>query len=412
MSRILFLGVLLAIYLAIDVYSYNGLKTIFQSKLYNYIYWATTVFFVFGIVRTVFFFQDFSGVRPLSINLILGLVFTIFVVKLLLSVLFVGYDFGRIFIGSFQYVKNLVNPTDIEGGFVPGRRKAVAGVIAGIAAIPFIGFLYGITKGKYNYQINKISLVFDDLPDAFDGFRMVQISDIHAGSYDSIDQVHKGIEMVNSLDADMVVFTGDLVNSDKDEIDPYLSVFEEIEAKEGKFSITGNHDYYGNRSKRGEDREAYWNDFLSKHEKMGFDILMNENRLIKRGNDTIRLVGVENWGKGPFPKHADLNKALADVGSDEFTVLLSHDPTHWDEFTLKHDKKVHLTLSGHTHGMQFGINALGIKWSPIKFRYKKWAGLYTELGQNLYINKGFGFLGFPGRVGMYPEITEITFSKA
>jgi len=402
----------LAIYLVVDVYAYNGLKSVFQSKLYNYIYWATSIFFVAGIVRTVFFFQDFSGVRPLYINITLGLVFTIFVIKLLLAILFVGYDFGRFFVGGIQYVKNIINPGDVDRGFIPGRRKAVGGVIAGIAAIPFMGFLYGITKGKYNYKINKVNLAFKDLPDAFQGFRLVQISDIHAGSYDSIEQVDKGIQMINELDPDMVVFTGDLVNSDKDEIDPYVSVFEKIKAKEGKFSVTGNHDYYGNRSKQGGDRQTYWNDFLSKHEKMGFDILMNENRVIRRGNDTFRLVGVENWGRGPFPKHADLNKALADVEQNEFTVLLSHDPTHWDDHTLKHDKKVHLTLSGHTHGMQFGINALGIKWSPIKFRYKKWAGLYTELEQNLYINRGFGFLGFPGRVGMYPEITEITFQKA
>ena len=151
---------------------------------------------------------------------------------------------------------------------------------------------------------------------------------------------------------------------------------------------------------------------MTKHKNMGFDILMNENRTIQRGEDSIRIVGVENWGKGPFPKHGDLNKALADVKEDEFTILLSHDPTHWDEYTLKHPKKVHLTLSGHTHGMQFGLNALGIKWSPIKYRYPKWAGLYTEMDQHLYINRGFGFLGFPGRVGMWPEITEIVFKKS
>ena len=151
---------------------------------------------------------------------------------------------------------------------------------------------------------------------------------------------------------------------------------------------------------------------MSKHDQMGFDLLMNENRIIRRGDESIRIVGVENWGLGPFPRKGDLNQALQGIESDEFTVLLSHDPTHWDEHALKNNKHIHLTLSGHTHGMQFGLNALGIKWSPIKYRYKKWAGLYTEKDQHLYVNRGFGFLGLPGRIGMWPEITEFEFVKA
>jgi len=375
MSRIVFLLILLAIYLAIDSYTFNGLKSLFTSKTYPYVYIAISCFFIFGFIRTLMFFQDFSGVT-----------------------------------GGFNYVKSYFS-VDTPDQFIPSRRRTVAGIIAGIAAVPFAGFLYGITKGKYNYQVQKLTLKFPDLPAAFDGFRLVQISDIHSGSYDSVDQVQKGVDMINDLNPDLVVFTGDLVNSDKDEIDPFISTFKNISAKYGKYSITGNHDYYGNRNKDAASRTTYWEDFKAKHTAMGFRLLLNENEALKIGDDRIKVLGVENWGKGPFPRIGDLDKTMDGVEEEDFCVLLSHDPTHWDEKTLKHPKKVHLTLAGHTHGMQFGLSALGIKWSPIKFRYKKWAGLYTEQDQHLYINKGFGFLGFPGRVGMWPEITEITLQK-
>lgn len=412
MSRIVFLIILAVIYLLIDTYTYNGLKSVFTSKIYSIIYFGITAFFIFGLVRSIFFFQGFEGgVRPLWINLLMGLIFTIFVIKLLTVAMFLVYDVSRLIGGAYNFASSRWGSAEVDK-FIPSRRKSIGGIIAGIAAVPFAGFLYGITKGKYNYEVNKINLKFKDLPEKFNGFKLVQISDIHSGSYDSVEQVMKGVEMINELDPDMVVFTGDLVNSDKDEIDPFISTFKQIKAKHGKYSVTGNHDYYGNRSKDSADRMSYWDDFKKKHKDMDFRLMMNENETIERGGETIKLVGVENWGKGPFPRKGDLGKALADVKEEEFCILLSHDPTHWDEHTLKHPKKVHLTLAGHTHGMQFGLSALGIKWSPIKFRYKKWAGLYTEQEQHLYINKGFGFLGFPGRVGMWPEITEITLQKA
>lgn len=411
MSRIVFLLVLAVIYLMIDTYTYNGLKSLFVSKTYTYVYIGLTLFFIFGVVRSIFFFQDFSGVRPLWINLLLGFTFSVFVIKFMLASMFLFYDVTRLLTGGVKYAGTLFNAS-VPDQFIPSRRRSVAAIIAGVAAVPFAGFLYGITKGKYNYEVRRLTLKFPDLPDAFRGFRLVQISDIHSGSYDSVAQVQKGVDMINQLKPDLVVFTGDLVNSDKDEIDPFISTFKNINSKYGKYSVTGNHDYYGNRKKDENSREVYWNDFKSKHEAMDFKLLLNENESLSIGDDKLKLLGVENWGKGPFPKIGDLEKTMVGVEDNDFCILLSHDPTHWDEKTLKHPKKVHLTLAGHTHGMQFGLAALGIKWSPIKFRYKKWAGLYTEQDQHLYINKGFGFLGFPGRVGMWPEITEITLEKA
>ncbi|MEN0047965.1 MAG: metallophosphoesterase, partial [Bacteroidota bacterium] len=275
----------------------------------------------------------------------------------------------------------------------------------------FLGMLYGITKGKYRYTVNKVKLNFPDLPKAFDGFKIVQISDIHSGSFDDVDKVAEGVAMVNEQAADLLLFTGDLVNSDKDEINPYIDIFKKLEAKEGKYAVLGNHDYYG-APKNDSELDAYWKDFFSKYEQMGFRLMNNENTRIERDGEQIRLLGVENWGAPPFPQIGDLDKALNNVQEDEFCVLMSHDPTHWEHRVLPNKKKIHLTLSGHTHGMQFGINLPGLKWSPVQYRYKRWIGLYEEAKQYLYINRGFGFLAFPGRVGMWPEITVIELGVA
>lgn len=287
------------------------------------------------------------------------------------------------------------------------RRGFLIKMGLGLAALPFASFIYGITIGKYNYKVKKVSLAFDHLPPEFDGYKIVQISDVHSGSFDSRESVLKGIELINTQDPDLVVFTGDLVNDRAEEIDNYIDIFQQIESKDGIFSITGNHDYgdyfqWNSQTEKDENFER----LVKKHEELGFNILMNENRKIFRGNNYINIVGVENWGLPPFPQKGDLNKALNGV-DNSFTLLLSHDPSHWDAETLKHSKKVDLTLSGHTHGMQFGIEIPGIKWSPVKYKYPRWAGLYQEKNQYLYVNRGFGFLGLPGRIGIWPEITLI-----
>lgn len=409
MSRWIFLLVIVAIYLAIDIYVASVLKQLFPSKWFRVLYIVFSIIIVGGMFVLGYYFRGYTGVRLPWTNVLLAFVFAGFVLKFLLAGLFLLQDSTRVLQSIWNFGKQLVSSSHVEkGALLPGRRKAMTAVLAGVASIPFLALLYGATRGKYKFQVDQLNLSFDDLPKAFDGFKIVQISDIHSGSYDSVEQVLRGVEMINALKPDLVVFTGDLVNIEKDEIDPYIETFSRVQSTYGNYSITGNHDYIGVRRADPNLRQSYWQDFMDKHKQMGFELLMNENRQIEREGSSLRLVGVENWGRGPFPKNGDLNRALEGVASDEFTVLLSHDPTHWDDHTLKHDKKVHLTLSGHTHGMQFGIDALGIKWSPIKMRYKKWAGLYEELDQYLYVNRGFGFLGYPGRVGMWPEITEIT----
>jgi predicted MPP superfamily phosphohydrolase len=252
----------------------------------------------------------------------------------------------------------------------------------------------------------------NDVPDSFNGYKIVQISDVHSGTFDSVDKVQKGIDIINAQGADLVLFTGDLVNNMATEIEPFIAAFDSIKSKDGKFSILGNHDY-GDYIKweSPEVKEANLDRLIDNQGKMGFKMMRNSNERIERNGEFVNLLGVDNWGKPPFPQHGDLEKATKGITSDEFNILMSHDPSHWDYQIKQHDKDINLTLSGHTHGMQLGIDWLGIKWSPVKYRYRKWAGLYTENDRHLYVNRGFGFLGWPGRLGIWPEITSIELKR-
>lgn len=336
----------------------------------------------------------------------IGLTFTLILSKIILGSIFLLTDISRGIIWIVDLIRANIskNSTAIS---LEGRRGFLVKLGLGIAAIPFASFLYGITFGKYNYKVKKVTLGFPNVGKEFDGYKIIQISDVHAGSFDSQENVLRGIQMINEQNPDLVVFTGDLVNDRAEEIDNYIEIFKQINSKDGVMSITGNHDYgdYYQWSSQ-EAKEENFKRLVQKHGEIGFDILMNENRKIERGDSHINVVGIENWGLPPFPQKGDLNKAVQGV-DDAFTLLLSHDPSHWDAQTLKHQKKIDLTLSGHTHGMQFGIEIPGIKWSPVKYKYPRWAGLYQQKDQYLYVNRGFGFLGLPGRVGIWPEITVI-----
>ncbi|MBC7886017.1 MAG: metallophosphoesterase [Saprospiraceae bacterium] len=386
------------------------------SKLFVWVYVAISCFGYFSAIQLyLYFINGMGGVKTELFNFMSGFVFTLLITKLLFSSILLVQDVFRLLIGSFHYILSLLNITNAQDiPFIPERRRFVATAGTLIAGIPFFSMLYGITKGKYQYTVEKITLTFKDLPKNFDGFRLVQISDIHSGSFDNKDKIIPGIEMINALKPDIVCFTGDLVNSEKEEIDPYIDIFSKIEARYGKYAILGNHDYYGSYNRSDSNAEQlYFNDFFNRYTKMGFDLLNNAKRSISIGGESINLIGVENWGAGRwFPKKGDLNLATTEVNSDDFNILLSHDPTHWDEKVLSYQKHIHLTLSGHTHGFQFGFQLPGFKWSPAQYRYKRWLGLYEENEKFLYINRGFGFLGFPGRVGMWPEITLIELKRS
>jgi predicted MPP superfamily phosphohydrolase len=285
----------------------------------------------------------------------------------------------------------------------------------GAAGLTFASFLYGVTWGKYAFRVEQIKVPIPNLPSAFNGFRMVQISDAHLGSFvDTPRPVLEALEGINALKPDVILFTGDLVNTHADEAEPWIEAFRGLHAPLGKFSIMGNHDYADYGPFEEFEREASRKRIKEIHAEMGFRLLLNEHHHFEREGERIALIGVENWGKG-FRRSGDLSAAMKGSDAEDLcAILMSHDPTHWEEEVMNGKAPIELTLSGHTHGMQFGIEIpwLGIKWSPSQWRYSRWAGLYEEASQLLHINRGFGVLGFHGRVGMPPEITVLEIEQA
>ena len=268
--------------------------------------------------------------------------------------------------------------------------------------------------GAHTFRVSHRVLPIVGLPPAFDGFRIGQISDIHAGSFTTRHAMAKGIWYLQHEAPDVVLFTGDLVNARAEECDPFMDILEHIQAPYGVYAVLGNHDYggYEKWSSR-QAREANFNRVLDVFEKLGWDLMLNENRVLEHRGSAIALAGVENWGRqSRMPKKGDLEQALKGTGDLDTRILLSHDPTHWKDLVLPHPKHIHLTLSGHTHGAQFGLHTKRIQWSPVQYVYKHWSGLYQEDGQYLYVNRGFGYHGFPGRIGMPAEITIIQLQRA
>ena len=411
MTRTLFFIVLLLFILIIETYTYHGLKCAFpqgRKKVIVFIIYAISIFvIVTGIISMGFYLSARTTNMGYWHNLLIGITFTLIITKIIFAGTLFLSDSFRIIKFCFQKISswfsNNSDPVEIEG-----RRKFITQIGIGIAAIPFTGLLYGIIKGKYDFKIHRQSLNFPDLPIAFDKLKIVQISDFHSGSFDNIESVARGLKMVQDQNPDLIFFTGDLVNNFAQEIEPYMHLLKDLHAPMGKFAILGNHDYGEYVNWESEEEKLKNTESIKLHlVEMGFSVLNNQRTSLIKNNEQIQIVGVENWGKPPFPSYGDLNKALEGINKEDFTILLSHDPDHWEEKTLPHPKNINLTLSGHTHGMQMGIEIPGFKWSPVKYRYKKWAGLYQQNGQYLYVNRGFGYLGYPGRIGIWPEITVI-----
>ena len=401
--RILFT---LGFVLAIDLYAYQAFKTVFRSTATPWIYWGITLAYIVLSV-SISVLMSSGKVDYKYLGVLMGASILLAVPKLVAIIPLLIEDITRL--GQFLFRAATTQPT-----ILPGRRTFISQIALGLAAIPFIGIIDGIWKGRYRYRVISHTLEFEDLPDEFDGFTIAQISDIHSGSFDNQEKVEYGVQMVNELGADAIMFTGDMVNNIATEAEPWIDTFKKLSGKNGVFSILGNHDYGDYwRFPSAQAKVDNLDRLKEIHAEMGMDLLLNESRFFERNGQRLYLAGVENWGLPPFPQYGDLQEALNGIPEDAFTILLSHDPSHFDAEVKQHSKKVHLTLSGHTHGMQFGIEIPGwIKWSPVKFKYPKWAGLYPEPdGQVLHVNRGFGFLAFPGRVGMWPEITHITLRK-
>ena len=409
MKTLVLFSVYFAVFLFFEVYAFQALKTVVKSKIFLTIYKIISALLFLIILFYLSKFDRKLGMTRTNMYT-MGALLLVMVPKMVVTFFMFSEDIIRIISGCVNYFIN----SDDRVAFLPNRRKFISQIGLGIAAIPFLSLIYGITIGRYNYKVIKQRLFFNDLPDEFDGFTITQISDVHSGSFDNPEKINYAIDLVNEQNSDLILFTGDIVNNKADEMHPWIDVFNRIQKHNyGKFAVLGNHDY-GEYIEfpNAQDKLDNFNAIKKLYGQIGFDLLLNEHKFIEKGNDKLAIVGVENWGKG-FKQAGDLNKAAQHLSKDDFKVLMSHDPSHWEYEVKNHPKHFQLTLSGHTHGMQFGIEIPGIiKWSLAQFAYKQWAGLYENIGRYIYVNRGFGFHAFPGRVGIMPEITVIELKKS
>ncbi len=401
--------VFILIFGIIDIYAFQAVKTTFRNKWINIAYLIISIIILGNFIYQLATLDRSSGINT-SVNLAIGLFLTLYIPKIVVMIMMFGEDIIRVPQAMYRYFST--GGTAESSGYMPSRRAFVSQLALGLAAIPFGSFLYGMVKGRYNFKVLKYTLHFEDLPEAFDGYRLTQISDIHSGSFDNKEKLEYAVSLINEQKSDAILFTGDMVNNMAKEMLPWKQTFSKLSAKDGMYSVLGNHDYgdyvsWDSNQAKKENLE----ELEGIQKELGFDLLKNESRFIEKNGERIAIVGVENWGKG-FKQKGDLKKASEHVEANDFKILLSHDPSHWQHQVIDDDYHYHLTLSGHTHGMQFGIEIPGwIKWSPVKWRYKYWAGIYEEKKQFINVNRGFGVLAFPGRVGIWPEITVIELKK-
>ena len=405
MKTAISLIILFVIIVLLEVYAFQAIKTITKSKVirYSWLFVSIAVYANFAYIALTY--DRTQGQTP-QFQMAMGILLTVLIPKLVVLIFMFGEDI-------YRWILKLISAVT-SGNTTPlaGRRKFVSQISLGLAAIPFVSFIYGIVQGKYNYKILKYQLTFKDLPEAFDGFTITQISDIHSGSFTNKEKIQYGVDLINKQKSDIMLFTGDIVNNKADEMDNWIAVFDKLEAKEGKYSILGNHDYGDYMDwDNPQDKIDNFQKVKDIHQKIGFDLLLDEHRYLEKDGQKIALLGVENWGKG-FNQAGDLKRAAIGVEKEDFKILMSHDPSHWEEKVKKDPFNYQLTLSGHTHGLQMGIEIPGwFKWSPSKYAYKQWAGLYKEADRVINVNRGFGYHAFPGRVGIWPEITVIELKK-
>jgi len=400
--------------LALDYYVFQAFRFSLRhssehvQRLTAVLFWSITVFCVGVVVAGAFLpWNDW----PKAVKTYAGaFVFVVTFSKLFVVLFLLTDDIFRG--GRWVYERYFNKPADAGSltGATISRSDFLVRTGLVLGALPFVSLIYGMVRGAYDYQVKKVILKLPGLPSSFSGFKLVHISDLHVGSFVSTAPLEEAVKIINELNADAIVFTGDLVNNRSDEMLPYMDVFDKIRAKHGVFSILGNHDY-GDYSDWESD-EAKRNNFQQLkniHRDMGWDLLLNEHRMVEVNGKKIAVIGVENHSAHlRFPRRGDLSKAREGSEAADLKLLLSHDPSHWDLEVNKQFQDIAITFSGHTHGMQFGVEIPGFfKWSPIKYLYKQWAGLYEKGQQYLYVNRGLGFLGYPGRVGILPEVALI-----
>ena len=391
-----------------EIYTFIAVRTAVKAKWISWVYLAISLVIIAYIIYSFTKFDRSVGQTKTTLFTI-GLMLITVIPKMLIGIVLLGEDLFRIFTGCMRAFLG-----ESDQPFLTARREFVSKVGFGIAAVPFLSLLYGMTKGKYNFKVRKRTVFFADLPSGFDGLTITHISDIHSGSFEDKEEIEHAIDLINQQKSDIILFTGDIVNTHAEEMHPWIETFKRIETPAfGKYSVLGNHDY-GEYVTWPSQREKQKNfeDIKDLHRQIDFKLLLNEHIKLQKDGQEIAIVGVENWGRN-FKQAGDLGKASAGLSPEDFKILMSHDPSHWDEEVRHHKNNYRLTLSGHTHGLQFGIEIPGfIKWSPVQYVYKQWAGLYENAGRYIYVNRGFGFHAYPGRVGIWPEITVLQLKKA
>jgi len=414
MGRLPFIIAACILITAFDIYCFNALMAVFKNwkprtkKIFGILYWTFSVLLIVGIFAGIYL-NLFLTLRAI----ILVAFFLTVACKMAMLPFLVIDDLRRLFIRLFRK-KEVVKDQPISEAEPISRSEFLvkAGLVA--AAVPLTSLSWGIISGAYDYQIRKVNLILPNLPKAFDGITMAQISDIHSGSFYNKTAVKGGVEMLLAEKPDFVFFTGDLVNNLTNEVRDYQDIFSKVKAPLGVYSSLGNHDYgdyyFGKESSPAKVKNL--KDMVDVHKIMGYDLLMNENRRLKVDGEEIGILGIENWGMGRFPKYGKMELAVKNTDDLPVKLLLSHDPSHWRGEVLEKYPQIDAMFSGHTHGMQFGVRLKEYQWSPVQYIYKEWAGLYQEQKQQLYVNVGYGFLGYPGRVGVLPEITVFTLKRA
>jgi predicted MPP superfamily phosphohydrolase len=404
--------IFITIMILLDTYVFQAIKVVSQTsnpktKLLIYIlYWSLSAICIIGFLLFVYTGPDIltKKVRTYLFATIIGL----FLAKLVTIIFFLVDDVRRL----IQWITGKLFFQNTEGEQLgEGISRSVFLSWLGLAAGGglFTSLVYGFSN-KYNYQLKRLKLSFENLPTAFKGLKIVQISDIHCGSFTNKEAVLRGVEKVLKEKPDLILFSGDLVNDRSTEMQEYMDIFKQVKAPLGVYSTLGNHDYgdYASWPFNGISKQQNLENLKKVHANLGWRLLMNEHVVLEKNNEQIALLGIENWSaKARFPKYGKMAQAHAGAEKYPFKILLSHDPSQWDAQVRPHYPDVDLTFSGHTHGMQFGVDVPGFKWSPVQYIYKQWAGLYEEGKQKLYVNRGFGFIGYPGRVGILPEITVI-----
>lgn len=414
-SRIMVALIFAIIFLVVDYYIFQAVLLVSKNwsplwrDIFRYGFWVPTLFCVLALG-----WWTFGNPYTYSANfrnwMITGIV-TVYFSKVFAVLFLFADDIQR----GVRYLASAFSKDDSNGlpGEVIPRSEFLSKAALIAATVPFGAFTYGIISGAHDYRVRRLTVSLPNLPKAFDGMRIGQLSDIHSGSFYNKTAVKGGVEMMMKEKPDVIFFTGDLVNNQSSEVVDYFTIFQKLKAPYGVFSVTGNHDYgdYFNWSSP-EAKAQNFRDLIKAHKELGYDLLLNEHRMLELGGEKIAIIGNENWGAGRFSRYGKLD--LAHKGTDEAAVklLLSHDPSHWDAQVRKDYKDIDIMFAGHTHGFQFGVEIGGFKWSPSQYVYKQWAGLYQQENQYLYVNRGFGFIGYPGRVGIPPELTILQLKRA